>query len=133
MTRDVEFLTVPDTWWKRWRFTVIKVLVGLLLLCATVLWVTQGNLSTFLCFRPKSSIIRLQLCTTVVLAILGAVPLVILVPIYHTSSNYFECGDPFNTWTIAYLSNSAAAEWICAVVTCAFVAIGTFAIVHALL
>ena len=36
--RNVKFLSVPDTWWKRWRDTVIEALLGLLLLCTMVIW-----------------------------------------------------------------------------------------------
>ena len=126
--RDVQFLSVPSSWWERWRDTVLEVLVGLALLSATILWVTRGKLPAFFCFTPKSSTVQLQLYAAKSLAILSVALLVITVPIYHAGSNYFECGQPFLVWTMAYLSDSAAAEWSCAVATCVFVAMAVFGI-----
>jgi len=107
---------------------VLEVLVGLAMLSATILWATRGNLRAFFCFIPKSSTVQLQLYAAKLLAILSTVVLVVAVPIYHAGSNYFECGEPFFVWTMAYLSDSAAAEWSCAVASCAFVAMAVFGV-----
>ena len=78
-TKDVKFLSVPSTWWERWRDTVLEVLVGLAMLSATILWARQGNLRTFFCFTPKSSTVQLQLYAAKLLAILNIAVLVVAV------------------------------------------------------
>ena len=107
---------------------MLEVLVGLALLFATILWVLRGKLPAFFCFTPKSSTVQLQLYAAKLLAILSIAVLVVAVPIYHAGSNYFECGEPFLMWTMAYLSDSAAAEWGCALASCVFVAMAVFGV-----
>ena len=51
-TSDIEFLTVPQTFWRSWRLTFLELGLGLILLSFVVLGMTQGNVRAFFCFTP---------------------------------------------------------------------------------
>jgi hypothetical protein len=125
--RDVLFLSIPDPW-EQWQSQVYEVLGGTALLFATVIWVTDRSPGSFFCFTPSCDVVRLHLQCFKALVCWSAVMLVVLVPIYYTGANYFECGNLWLYSTLGYLWGDLVCEWACAVACCVGVAMAVLSI-----
>eukprot|EP00656_Telonema_subtile_P034594 TRINITY_DN38660_c0_g1_i1.p1 TRINITY_DN38660_c0_g1~~TRINITY_DN38660_c0_g1_i1.p1 ORF type:complete len:731 (+),score=135.56 TRINITY_DN38660_c0_g1_i1:262-2454(+) len=133
--REVSFLVASKNAWIEFEYLIFEICLGLLLLTTTLAVLAcreHGRereqrsacavLRGIFVFQPEHHVEVLQVYSSGLLSLASVVWLPILLPLYYTGGNYFECGKDWLYFTIAYLADDPAIEWGCAVAACGFAA-----------
>lgn len=121
---NVEFLSAAASWWAEWKVVVLQSLAGVAFL-AVLGWLLWRDA---LLSSPLSDVESLLLEAARMFALLAGGFTLVLCCLYYAGSNYFTCGRAWLHGTIAYLYDSAAVEWVCAVLACVYGAVGAASI-----
>ena len=125
--RDTPFLSAQP-FLKEWKWSIVEAGAGTVVLLAVVLWLTKCHPIGFFCFSRMGlnehgavltndnmttaiSILDIDLKAARILAAWALLACAVLVPVFITGANFFECGKSWLYPTIAYLADSPAQEW----------------------